>query len=212
MTEDPRQLRHLQDQIRSVARELTATGERAVLRDDGTVTRHQVPSLLEQLRGATATGSEASRTGGGRGTPLPVSPAAVDLLTEIEQDAADLHIKALVHDRLTPEDRIRALVEIVGRWTDVRAVWTALGFLRRWTTQIQTLLDPPRQLHVAAACPACEARMVWRADPDTGEEVQTPALIVDGRIGCTCLACGHVWAPANLEHLAAVLGCAPPEE
>lgn len=204
---DPRTLKILQDQVRTVAKELTEQTNRPVIRDDFTTTTHETPSLLDQLRDAVTTGGETLK-GGRRNAPLPISVAAHDMLTQIETDAVDLHLKALTHDALTAEDRIKALAGIVGRWTDGDAVNTALTYMAKWAAEIRQLLDPPRRLHVAAACPACDTRMVYRQD-ETGETVQVPALTVDGTVGCTCLSCHHVWPPGNLEHLAMVLGCEP---
>lgn len=204
MTE--RSLRDLQDELRGVAAELTQPIPRAVHRDDNTVTRHQLPSLLDQLRSAVENGSESGRAGGKRGNPLPINAAATDLLSVIEEDATALHLEALRLE-FGPDERIKALVALAGRWTDPGMVARALAYLKRWQAEINTLLDPPRKWTLTAPCPACDTVKVWR-EVD-GEDVQVPALTVDATTGCSCLNCGHRWPLANLELLAGALGCEP---
>jgi hypothetical protein len=205
---DQRNLRSLHDEVRQLARELTQVTTRKVIRDDHTTTAHDLPPLMQQLREAVATGSESGK-GRSSGSPSPVSVDAVDLLAQIDTDIAALYVRAIQKDS-EPEERILAIAGIVGRWTDVTAVSAAADYLRLWAQEIRTFFDPPRRLHVAAACPACNARMVWR-ELD-GQQVQVPALQVDGTIGCTCLACRHVWPTTQLEHLARVIGCDPIRE
>jgi hypothetical protein len=200
-------LHDLQDELRSVAKELTEPIPRAVVREDRSVTRHKLPSLLDQLRSAVGNGSESGRAGSvGRGNPLPINADATEMLAHIAEDATALHIAALAVD-FTPEERIRALTALAGRWTDPGQVAQALKWLKKWQVDINNLLDPPRQLTVTAPCPACDTLKVWR-EVD-GEPVKTWALTVDATKGCTCLACGHNWPLANLEVLAGALGCEP---
>lgn len=201
---DPRMLRRLHDELRQVARELVDGSTGAVVRDDNTTTRHVQPPLLGQLREAVAPTADGGQ-GNGSGTYTPLNEHVVDVLTQIETDAADLHVKATMHDGFTAEDRIRAMVEIAGRWTNVDHVGAMLNYLREWSREIRDVLEPPKRFDLVAPCPACGVRFVWRQHD--GESVKQPALSVDGRTGCTCLDCGHVWPPAQLTHLAMAIGC-----
>lgn len=211
MKHDPRTIRRLHDELRTVAATLIDKTERTYMRDDQTITRHEGPSLLEQLRDAVGTGSENGRAGRGRGVPIPIDVTATDMLAQIEADIIHLHLEALKRDGYTVEDRIKALVGIATRWAEPDAVGAATSHLRKIAVEITNLLDPPRQIHVAAPCPACNIRMVKRLDPATGDIVQVPALSYDPARGAVCLnkQCGHVWPHGNLELLAKVIGCDP---
>lgn len=214
MTNDPRTLRRLHDELRTLAATLTDKTERTYIRDDRSVTRHQGPSLLKQLRDAVGTGTESGRAGRGRGIPLPIDVTATDMLAQIEADVIHLHLEALKRDGYTTEDRIKALVRIATRWAEPDAVGAAVNHLRKLAAEITNLLDPPRRPHFAAPCPACDTRMVKRLDPATGDIVQIPALSYDPDRGAVCLnkQCGHVWPHGNLELLAKVIGCDPIRE
>lgn len=200
---DQRTLRQLQDELRRTVAELVDPIPRTVIRDDQTTTTHVAPSLIEQLRQALAHGGETGKAGGSSvGEPLRL--AAADLMRKLERESAELHYNAMVADA-DPVSRLRATAAIASRWAEVDRVAWVVAALRRWTERIRDLIDPPRQLHLTAACPACGAGMVWREDSERGEVVQVPALHIDGTNGCVCLACRHTWPPANLELLSQVL-------
>ncbi|EMD22905.1 DUF7340 domain-containing protein [Amycolatopsis azurea] len=200
---NPKNLRQWQDELASLAAKLTDPITLKVIRDDLTTTTHTKPGLLEQLRQAHAHGGETGKASGSSpGAPIRV--AAADLQRNLDREAATLHFNTLVQDA-DVVSRIRAAAGIAGRWADVHRVANAVLELRYMVERIEELLDPPRRLHIAAACPACGQGMVWRLDPSTGELVQAPALALDARTGCTCLGCGQVWGPENLEFLQGVL-------
>jgi hypothetical protein len=199
-----RELHRAQAQARAVAAELVDPDVREQPRDDGTVTRHIGPSLLAQLRAAVATGSESGRVVRSRaGLPMVLCAAALDLVHEIESETALWWPR-----EHAAEARIRAVTAAAGRWTDMDLVARLVAQMRSWAAAIRAYLDPPRRLHIAAACPACDVRMVHRRD-DTGAMVLVPVLQVDGDTGCVCLACRHHWPTTHLELLARALDCAP---
>lgn len=195
-------------QIRSYPREKIDPETGAVLGIDG-MTRHPVPSLLQQLRRAVE--SSTSRGGGpSKFAPIPISADAHDLLTAITSGATEMvKLWQARPDSATIEDRLRAVVSAAGQSTDLEAVLGIRHALAKWVRAIQTLLDPPKRFYLAAPCPQCDTSMVRRHDQATGEDVQLPALQVDGKEGCHCLACGAHWPPVLFEHLAGVLGCPP---
>lgn len=207
MTTDPRALRRLHTELRDIARELTTTIERTIIRDDQSVDKAEVPSLLEQLRDEIQPDNGARRGSGGGGSPAPMSVEAADMLAQIETDAVKLHLEALATEH-TVESRIQAVAAIAGRWTDQHQVEVALGYLRKFRDEINGFLDPPQRLHLEAPCPVCDATMVKRWDPVMREHVQVYTLQFDATRKCmVCVnpQCGSEWPTAELEHLARVI-------
>lgn len=199
-------LRELHDELRTLSKELTEETHRPVFdKETGTLTSHPVPPLLAQLRDAIGASGESGMTGK-RGTPVPLDLGAAWMLAEIERKAVQFHTQALAADAIEVEARVRALVAIVGRWTDPNRVAAAVAYLRKWAEGIKGHLDPEKRWHVAAACPACGKRTVRRQNED-GEWVNQPTLQVDGTNGCMCLnpECGHRWPTTHLEHLEHVI-------
>lgn len=195
-------------QVRSYVRDKIDPDSGAVIGIDGT-TRHAVPSLLQQLRRSVAS-TRASGGGPSKSAPIPISADAYDLLTDITARTVKLvEMSGATPGSSSEEDRLRAVVASAAAWSDLQAVYAVRLVLSKWVARIRDLLDPPKRLYLAAACPRCEVSMVWRRDEALGEEVQQPALQVDGKRGCTCAACGAHWDPTLFQHLASVLGCPP---
>jgi hypothetical protein len=209
MTSDLRSLHKAMDEVRVALSDLTAPSVRGQWRDDGTVSRHRAPSLLDQLR--SQVGNSSGRGGApGKTAPIPINADALDLLNTITWGTDDLvRLADVSPDVASVEGRLKAVAAAAGGWTDLEAVHGVRLALSGWVRAIRTLLDPPKRLYLAAPCPRCEQSMVWRRDESIGEDVQQPALQVDGIEGCTCLACGAHWPPQLFEHLASVLGCPP---
>lgn len=202
----PPSLRDLQDDVRRLAKELIATHEQTVTTSDGGENTGKVPGLLAQLRKAVGTGGERGRTAGRRGVPAPISPAAHDLMEQIDRDTTELYLQAQKVIS-TPEERIRALAALAGRWTEPSKVAVLRRYLHQWVTEIQTSLTPTRRLELVDPCPACgAATAVVEKD---GEEVVTRALSVDEVDGARCAACGHHWPPSHLRLLAGAIGAPP---
>ncbi|SFE55004.1 hypothetical protein SAMN04487819_11682 [Actinopolyspora alba] len=201
------ELRESVDRLRAHAADLLDARSRPVMRDDGTVTAHPEPSLLDQLRDAIAPGTDR-RPGTGAGSRTPISIEAHDRLAEIDATSTRIQQALASPPHRDVAERLRGIVATVTATTDRESIDTVTAHLNHWVREIRVLFDPPRRLHVAAPCPACQTRMVATTGDD-GETVQTPALWVDGQTGCRCHACGHHWPTSHLEHLAAVLGCVP---
>jgi hypothetical protein len=204
--QDVRRVAVARDGLRRACSDLVDPQVADVAREDGTVTRHVAPALIDQLRGAVATGREAPQGPRGRNRPLVISPPAHDLLRAIE---ADVGLWPWA-ERGPLVQRIRGTVATLCRTTDLASITTVDRHLTVWSADIRALLTPPRHLHLAAPCPACEARMAWVHDPQTGERVQVYALQVapspaTGELQCECLRCAVVWDSGHLELLARAL-------
>lgn len=205
-----RPLQQAQIDLAAAVHDLCDPIRAVMLRDDLTTTEHTAPSLLDQIA-ALGHGGDAGKS---KGAPnrLPLDPAKLDAWLEIKAAASDLHDRAVMHSQPTPQQYVRHIVELAQGWSDPQAVLWVRDHLLVWQRMILAVLDPPKRAHIAAPCPQCSVRMVWRDDPSSGERVQSPTLSVDGETGCTCLSCGAHWSPQQLEHLALVLGCAPVKE
>lgn len=158
---------------------------------------HKGLSLLDQLTSAKRSGIE--RVGGHSSlrTLSPLCVAACDLYREIDTEWR-MPGKTLAESfRALPIDS-----------ADTDILRKLIAALHSVSASIKALLDPPRRMYLAVACPVCGVRTVFRPD-DSGEMVQRPALNVDGVLGCVCLACSSTWPPERLEFLANVLGCQP---
>lgn len=194
----------LQDSIHQLVREHLKTGP------DGK--RHTVPALLDDLRKAVTPGRNSSG-GGPSSPPIPIDPAALDLIREIEATARTDY-QEMTGNRWT-KDLDRLLSWIAG--LDLTPEWDA--YLSRvyleWVDQITALLWPvkPRRKLTGITCPSCgqafhgEERKVclslgcW---DDTGN------LRPVGKWDVECAACNAGWSGENMAWLLRALDT-PPE-
>ncbi|SDN73451.1 DUF7341 domain-containing protein [Allokutzneria albata] len=201
---DPRELRRLHADLRAAVARLTEPAEHTVYRDNGTREIASVPSLLAQLEASLLHGAERRASSGG-GSRMPLNVGAVQLLAEIQAGVTDLAAQARV--RLTPGEtvsaRLTAVTSVIGGWISAEAIRPVVTGLEAWARAINELLDPPRRMHLDAACPVCEARIVHQYDL-AGDIVRLPALQVSIH-GCVCLACQTSWHGPGLKHLAALI-------
>lgn len=205
---DQRTLRQLQDDTRKALAELVDPIRRGQWRDDGTVSQHTAPSLLDQLR--EEVGNSSNRGARRKSTPIPISADAVDLLNTIGAGTIYLVAQAdAVPEGISIEAGLRAVVAKAGQWTELEPIAGVKYALTGWVKAIRLLLDPPRRLHIAKPCPRCNRLMVWRRDEAIGEDVQQHVLSIDPATGCDCLHCGAHWPPEQFEFLASLLGCPP---
>lgn len=196
-TVEARQLRRLHSELRELVSLLVDGVSVVQMKDDGTQTKVQCPSLLDQLQEAIGTGLERNRGGSssGFGSKAPVSVGALDLWQEIQRTWCGVPSKGR-----SVEDALRFVPEWVQSWTDLDQLTQVVERVR-WTVQsIKTLLDPPKKIHISAPCPECGAKMVRSSS--SGEWVQVPALWVEISVGCTCLACGKLWPVSEYNRLA----------
>lgn len=215
---DQRILNKTRDEVRTALHDLCDPIKRGFLTDSMTVTHHEAPSLLNQLRDAVATGRE--RGSRGRGVGLPISVDAHDLLVEIGQRTIWLvHQTGATPAGADVEPNLREVVASCGLTLDLEAVVGVRRFLSAWAQQIRTLFDPPQRWALwGHACPECDSATVFRLDDSDGEEKRTAALEVafvgtdqDRKIDCVrCLACLEEWKPNELLFLGRLLGCEIP--
>ncbi len=194
-TIEMRQLRDVHKAIRNSVRELAYEVAVDRILDDGTCVTHMCPSLVDQLIECVTNKRDDRDGGSGRRRAMPMCVEAFDLLNAVMKEFGSV-------------EAIRAMPGTVAAWTDLVALRDVHYRLTYTADMIRAVIDPPKRYHIASACPACSSRMAIRLDA-AGDYVQVPALAVNGVDGCTCLACGSVWPPNRLEHLALVLGLEP---
>jgi hypothetical protein len=218
MTVDTRLLLRARDDSRTALRDLCDPLQRAVWREDGTLTRHHAVSLLKQLREEVA---NSSSRGGRRksSSSSPVGVDALDLWNQIEAGAVFLAAQTGAHlEDSSTEHAIRQAVAVAGGLTDVEAVLGVRNALEAWVKAIRALLDPPKRISLwGKACPveSCGETTVWRRDESDGEVKRAAALEVtmeENQVGtltakeCRCLACNTVWPRNRLMELAEQMG------
>jgi hypothetical protein len=136
----------LNDHVHQLSREHLKTSPDGQLR--------HAPALLAELRGAVTPGNSGS-VGGASGPPIPINPAAVDMLTRFTKDAkADYTEMTGKHWPGTLEGLLQHFA-----WMDLAPDW--LAYLERitleWVDQITAFLWPvkPRRKLTGKTCPAC---------------------------------------------------------
>lgn len=195
-TVEVRELRRLQSCVRQ---SIVAIVDESVIEqacDDGRKIHHRCPSLLSQLSESIVNNVGGRVNGSGRQRKVPIDVEAFDLYRAID--------RAWGISGMTLDSAFRTIPGGAALSMDIGGLGDLARSLAAVADRIRAVLDPPRRAHIAAPCPACHARMTPRPAPYG--DVLIPALAVDGTTGCTCLACGHIWPPAQLEHLARVLG------
>jgi len=213
---------------------LTKHTSEFILRDDG-LKRHHGDGLLHQLREAVFIGMSDSG-GSAMGSRPPITAAALDLLNEITEQAAE--VLAAVNKQPTPygqaEKYVRLWSGLVTETTRVtitrregdkdsegkefvRTVieqLTATDLVKSWVGRIETYFNPPRMAALPNPCPRCETRYIHKKKD--GENIRTAALnLIKDSNGRTtearCSHCAASWSPSQFIHLAAVLGYELPE-
>lgn len=173
-------------------------------------------SRYNQLRAALP-GDQGSQHGNVARSMPPIRTDVATLLAEIDRGAAawaavwGLSAMDSAEKPTGEHPTVTRLWALDGRnWRPQDAGWLAQAahHLAQWADAIDTLLDPPRPLDLAAPCPACGERYAYRPD-DAGDNVRSAALVVTPQ-GCRCQNCRTVWAPEYFQHLARVLQCKLP--
>lgn len=158
-------------------------------------------------------GQKQQRSGVSQSQP-PLWTDAIDQLKAIDTKVAEwepnwpIPLPSLLEFAYDPEPptvlRLRLINRRCWRPQDTKTVTTHTNQILAWVERIQDLLNPKPHWHLPNPCPACNTAIVYRKD-SAGENIRQPALHID-KHGCTCLNCGHTWAPEYFQHLANVLG------
>lgn len=162
------------------------------------------PCLYDQLAA-----SLAGRQGETRTPAQSLPPAWVDALqlrTEIDTQTR----KWLTRSNLPTTDRLRILMDRTWRPQDTQHVTAMARTVAGWCESILHLLDPESRKYIAAACPSCGRRNVYKRDT-AGEIVRQPALVVITNVGATCQHCDAHWSPDRYMFLCRLLGFDLPE-
>lgn len=206
-TTEQRTLRTLRDKLREDCVTLTDSRECDVTRDDGSITRHATPGLIQQLSQAIAHSGETRPVlRRKRGLPIVISVQAFDIMADIERVTKKWDTSKAIHQRIahTVAELCREDTNAIPRMRIVS------GYLDSWVRLIRELFEPPRRLHLAAPCPACTETTVTVYHADDRESVLAPALQItytkDGHV-CECYACGAIWPETHFLLLAQILGC-----
>lgn len=157
------------------------------------------PSLYREL--IEYNGPTHASDGGGshaRSTPAALVEV-VDLKEKIETEVA-----AWCGVGCDVEEALADLAAAHWRPQDVAVMNDYSAAVHQWCHEIESLLDPPKRITLAADCPACGARTVHRPD-NGGDWVRQPALQIGDR-GCECQRCHARWGPESYLFLARVLG------
>lgn len=181
-------------QARRVLARLIDHERRRQARAAASLLRHgAVPSLLDQVREAVTSSSGNGHRGSAGPHRSPIGLSAAELLGAIEREVG--------HRYTGPLDRD------VWAWVNghTAAPW-AVDTMAGWVSRARAVVDPPRPVSLAAACPQC-GRSVVHVE-DSGERVRRAALQVDrttGTAACIAPGCDAVWTPDRWAFLAAVL-------
>jgi hypothetical protein len=222
MTDDTRMLFKAREDIRFALHDLCDPLQRAIWREDRTLTRHHAVSLLKQLREEVA-GSGGRPGGPRRSAPIPVAVEALDLWGSVVA-GAKLMVEATGARQTEPghEHAIRRSVAEAAGCADLETLWGMRNTLEKWVKLIRALLNPSKRIPLwGRSCPVegCGELTVWRRDETDGEVKRTAALEIgmdenqSGTLAAKearCLACGEVWPRDRLLELAESMGLAIP--
>ena len=182
--------------------QLTKETPTFIRRDAGMELKQRI-GLLQQLREAVFGGMESTGGSSQFGSRPPIDPAAVDLLTEITDQAAQVLAKVThtptpyghaehyvrlwagqvtegqaftVTSRATINNARQYASSNPGKPTvyDSPAEYTAYGLLARWVERIEDFFNPPSSKEIKAPCPNCGERYMHRMKD--GELVRSAAL------------------------------------
>jgi len=174
------------------------TRSKVIQGDTVTVVNHD--PLLRQLEDAV-TSAIGNGGGGGSATGSVINDAALQQLLIIKSQIGDwCRIVGARHDR---QDAVRSL----RRWYVAFLGGTGesdfyVKALRGWAATITDLLDPPKTVPLAGACPVCKA-VNW-SGPDDTQRASPVAVLYDHadpyrsvRAVCRVESCDAEWVGAD---------------
>lgn len=178
------------------------TAEHMTMNDGGRAVK--VPSLLDQLDASTTD----KTGGGGSGTGLPISAAAISLRQDIDFAARDEQYQRTGSD-------IGTLVGILQSWASEQDP-EMIAYLEHvtldWCDRIGAIISPVKPpWRPAVPCPACG--IIYDRDGNgPGMRVhcwgEDEAMLPPGEWSAECIHCKAAWTAENMPWLARVLDVA----
>ena len=162
-----------------------------------------VPAFLDELRGAITPGMNGGG-GGASGPPIPIDPSAVDLLTEIHQEARrDYHE---ITGNGWPGNVDSLLIHFAAM--NLTAEWDSYltHVTTEWLDRITAMLWPvkPRRKLVGKVCPAC-GQAVYGDERKTSLSLgcwdEDGNMRAIGTWDIECNACDASWAGEQVAYL-----------
>lgn len=175
------------------------------LLDNGATT--WLDSRYTELREAIH-GHHIGQTGRNSEPQPPVWIDGIDLISEIDRTVGEWEPSRPEHRQYLTVSRLEVIEAKTYRPQDAQELNARAADVERWVHRYQILCDP-KPKSVAAACPACGKKTVYRES--AGEQVRQPALQITVN-GCVCQACRTTWEPKQFVFLATrLLGYGLPE-
>lgn len=200
--------------------QLTKPKTHKLTRENGTIEHVTVPSLLDQLRQALPTGTEAHTGTRNRGVSrTPVDISVLHLLTQISTSVTATLPKLGLSPRYAEGTTDRDILSEIRGITAAVVSTTDLPLQDRWTSRTKSWVahataclgqedGGPRTRAIRGfACPNCQTTTVLRQQD--GDDYRDPAVVAtfsdDGLMRAIfCRACSHHWwRGTDLDHLAA---------
>lgn len=173
--------------------------------------RRYADSWYQELVKAVAGGS-APRSGGP--PTLPIWPAALDKLREIDTRVHSWHLEATDSHETHLAGTVTCLeVFAAAPWRpqDTGQITAWAKQLDAWVKAIDTLIDPPIRVYLPEPCPICGADTAFTED--SGEPVSHKPLVVTGKrvdtginFEAMCAACDMFWEETSLSLLGLMIG------
>lgn len=159
----------------------------------------EIPGLYDQLRQAMDSYHNTAASSTARSRP-PMWIEAADVKRSLDTFIDSLH---LAGGGILAQ--LRALTTHAWTVDDIDRVKYFTRKLRRYSEDIERLLNLEHFKELTVPCPACGVEYVERRDGG-GDLVVSYALQASAEYGCSCQACGYHWAPNQLMQLATDAG------
>jgi hypothetical protein len=152
-------------------------------------------SLVDEIEPSRGNGS--GRFIGKSRPPLWVD--AFDLRTDIDNT-----VKQWQPGKGSTPRRLHSLSSRCWRPQDTQRIREHTRDLQGWAMSIRSVLNPEHVKEIAAPCPACGRRWVYKQHG--GENIRAAALQLIAHQGCSCQACKTHWPPERYLFLCRLLG------
>lgn len=166
-----------------------------------------IPSLYDQLSTAVAGQQSNAGQGGGSKSRPPFWTDAADKMFDIDLVVGANFPTGRAGSTVT---QLRAMANRAWDRHDASKIRKLTKIINSWADDIEALLNHEHVAYLrGAACPACGADMVQKADA-AGEYIRSPALQVHPEHGAFCQNCEAYWSPEYFMDLGRQLGLPTP--